>query len=80
MMVNPASQYAVDGAAYVDLDGNIYTVIQLGSQFWLNQNWAGTKYADGTPIPEITDGTAWIGDTSGAYCNYNNVETDVFVS
>lgn len=76
MLVDPSGGYAEDGAKYTDPDGNVYDVIQIGTQFWLAQNWACTQYADGTPIPEITDDTAWINDTSGARCSYNNLEGD----
>jgi uncharacterized protein (TIGR02145 family) len=31
-----------------------------------------TTYRDGTPIPQVTDPTAWAGLTTGAWCYYNN--------
>jgi len=41
-------------------------------QIWANKNLSVTHYRDGTPIPNITDATAWANDTIGAYCYYNN--------
>jgi uncharacterized protein (TIGR02145 family) len=31
-----------------------------------------TTYRDGTPIPQVTDPTAWSNLTTGAWCYYNN--------
>lgn len=77
MLVTDTTTYPA-GSQYTDLDGNKYDVIQIGTQHWLKQNWACTKYADGSPIPNITDNTAWSTDTIGAYCNYDNDESYVF--
>jgi len=66
-------------AQVTDYDGNIYDVIQIGTQYWLKQNYACTHLADGTPINKITDGASWTADTTGAYCAYDNDESNVFV-
>ena len=76
MLADPSGEYAVDGAKYTDPDGNVYDVVQIGTQFWLAQNWACTKYADGSTIPEITDNTNWSNDATGARCSYNNSESE----
>ena len=36
------------------------------------ENLRVTHYRNGDPIPNVTDSTAWINLTTGAYCNYNN--------
>jgi len=59
----------------VDMDGNIYTTVIIGSQEWIVGNLRTTTYADGTPIPNVTDTTLWAADTTGAYCWYNNDDT-----
>jgi uncharacterized protein (TIGR02145 family) len=56
----------------VDVDGNVYTYVTIGTQQWLVENLKTTKYADGTPIPNLTVDGAWAADTNGAYCWYNN--------
>jgi uncharacterized protein (TIGR02145 family) len=61
-------------APLVDLDGNAYTTVTINKQEWIVENFRCTKYADGSSIPNITDGTAWIGDADGAYCWYDNDE------
>jgi uncharacterized protein (TIGR02145 family) len=46
--------------------------ILIGTQEWTNCNLNVTTYRDGTPIPQVTDPTAWAGLTTGAWCYYNN--------
>lgn len=57
---------------YYDLDGNIYTSVIIGDQEWLVENFKCTKYADGFPIPNLTDMSAWAATGEGAYCAYDN--------
>ena len=56
----------------VDLDGNVYTEVTIGSQVWIVENLKVTKYADGSAIPNITDNATWAADTEGAMCFYDN--------
>ena len=56
----------------IDIDGNIYTWVYIGTQYWLVQNLATTKYNDGTLIPKVTSNTTWLNLSSDAYCDYNN--------
>ena len=55
-----------------DIDGNVYHTVTIGTQVWMVENLKVTKYRNGDPIPNITDGTQWGNLTIGAYCNYNN--------
>jgi uncharacterized protein (TIGR02145 family) len=48
------------------------TDVLIGTQLWTNRNLDVTTYRDGTPIPEVTDPTAWAGLTTGAWCYYAN--------
>jgi uncharacterized protein (TIGR02145 family) len=59
-------------APIMDADGNEYTSVIIGSQEWLVENLMTTKYADGTPIPNLIVDGDWIADVTGAYCWYNN--------
>ena len=55
-----------------DYDGNWYEVVKIGDLAWTAQNLRTTHYADGTPIPNVTNNTDWSNLTTGAYCWYNN--------
>jgi uncharacterized protein (TIGR02145 family) len=55
-----------------DYNGNIYNTVQIGTQCWMKENLKTTHYRNGTPIPNVTNNSTWVGLTSGAYCWYNN--------
>ncbi len=55
-----------------DGDGNIYTSVTIGTQFWLKENLKTTKYIDGGEIPLVTDNTQWSALTSPGFCWYDN--------
>ncbi len=58
-----------------DIDGNIYTTVNINGKIWMTQNLKTTRYNDGTLIPHVTDNAAWAnlrGPNDGAYCNYDN--------
>lgn len=58
--------------SYTGNDGKVYRVVTIGTQIWLADNLAETKYRDGSSIPEVTNGTTWSGLTTGALCAYDN--------
>ena len=46
--------------------------VTINNQIWSGCNVDVTTYSDGTPIPQVTDPTAWANLTTGAWCYYNN--------
>ena len=46
--------------------------VTIGTQIWTNKDLDIVTYRDGTPIPQVTDPTAWSNLTTGAWCYYNN--------
>jgi len=63
---------ALDPAAVVDIVGNVYHTVTLGTQTWMVENLKTTKYNDGTVIPVVTSASAWELLTTPAYCWYFN--------
>ena len=59
-----------------DADGNVYNTVKIGNQVWTVENLKTTKYNNGKPIPNVTDNDEWINLTTGAYCNYDNLESN----
>ena len=59
--------------AGVTFNGYTYASIVLGNgQEWMAENLRTTVYANGDPIPNITDATQWPYLTAGAWVHYNN--------
>jgi uncharacterized protein (TIGR02145 family) len=59
--------------AGVTFDGYTYPSIVLGNgQEWMSENLRTTTYANGNPIPNVTDNTQWENLTTGAWSHYNN--------
>ena len=59
--------------AGVTFNGYTYSSIVLGNgQEWMAENLRTTTYANGDPIPNVTDNTQWQNLTTGAWAHYNN--------
>ncbi|MEZ5173884.1 MAG: FISUMP domain-containing protein [Bacteroidia bacterium] len=55
-----------------DIDGNTYPTVLIGNQWWMAENLRTSTYANGEPIDNVTDNTAWGGLSTGAWCHYGN--------
>ena len=66
------SQLYTPGAGVTDIDGNTYQTIIINGQEWMAENLRTTKYANGDPIPNLTDDTQWSNLATGAWAHYNN--------
>ena len=60
------------GGGVTDIDGNRSNSVIIGTQEWMKENLNVSKYSDGTIIPQVTDPTAWVKLTTGAWCYYEN--------
>jgi len=67
-LLNPNLTYG----SMTDQDGNTYATIVIGTQEWMAENLRTTSYANGDPIPNITNNTQWSNLTTGAWSHYNN--------
>jgi len=56
----------------VDIDGNIYKTVTIGTQTWMAENLKVNHYRNGDEIPNLTSDSVWSNLTTGALCNYDN--------
>jgi uncharacterized protein (TIGR02145 family) len=56
----------------IDVDGNSYKTIEIGTQTWMAENLRTTKYKDNTNIPMISSSTPWAALSSPGFCWYNH--------
>jgi len=62
-----------DNDACVDIDGNVYSTVTIGTQVWTAENLKVTHYRNEDAITnETTDDAAWKALSTEAYCAYNN--------
>ncbi len=62
-------------ASVLDIDGNTYTTVQIGSQCWIEQNLKTDRYRNGDPIPGNLSNSAWGAASSGARAVYDDDTT-----
>jgi len=67
---------AISTSSLIDFDGNNYPTITIGNQVWMAANLHVTHYRTGDAIPNITDDATWEGLNSGAFCWYDNDQTN----
>ena len=60
------------GVVVLDIDGNVYSTVRIGSQIWMAENLKVTHLTDGTPIPLVPDQEEWSNLTEMGYCWFNN--------
>jgi uncharacterized protein (TIGR02145 family) len=66
--LNPTLTYG----SVTDQEGNSYATIVIGAQEWMAENLRTTTYANGDPIPNVTNNTTWGQLTTGAWAHYEN--------
>jgi len=69
-----SSSSSGESGTLTDVDGNVYKTIKIGNQWWMAENFKGTRYDDGTAIPYVTSIESWrkLKRRDAAYCYYNN--------
>lgn len=67
-ILNPALTYGT----MMDIDGNTYKTIIIGTQEWMAENMRTTRYRNGDNIHHIVDQTHWKEMTEGAWCYFEN--------
>jgi len=54
-----------------DIDGNVYSTVQIGDQLWMAENLKTTKYKDGSEIPTGHPNWVWRNLETDAYAVYD---------
>jgi len=60
------------GNGVTDGDEITYKTVIINGDEWMAENLKASRYGNGDIIPEVTDGPAWAGLTTGAFSYYNN--------
>ncbi len=70
----PGIDYSGQRDTILDIDGNIYKTVGIGTQIWLAENLKVTRFTDGTQIPCITENNDWKRGSlkTPGYCWYAN--------
>jgi uncharacterized protein (TIGR02145 family) len=56
----------------IDIDGNSYKTVKIGSQIWMSENLKTSRYRNGGPIPNVIGNADWQLLTTGAWSYYDN--------
>ncbi|PLX16540.1 MAG: hypothetical protein C0599_15025 [Salinivirgaceae bacterium] len=68
------TNYTFDYGSIVDIEGNTYRTIAIGTQEWMADNLKTATYNDGTPIYLEENPENWSENLIGAYCEYDENE------
>ena len=68
---------ALETGAVTDIDGNVYQTVKIGGQWWMAENLKTTRYRNGDALLKVTHSSEWAGLESGAFCSYNNDDSNV---
>jgi uncharacterized protein (TIGR02145 family) len=60
------------GNGVTDIDGNEYGSVIIGGQEWMTQNLRASHFANGSPIPLVTEDENWTALSSAARSEYAN--------
>jgi uncharacterized protein (TIGR02145 family) len=80
--ISASSSFSVGVACpstVTDIDGNVYSTVQIGAQCWMQQNLKALSYRNGDGISTALSDSAWSSTTSGAYAVYDDSLYDVNV-
>ena len=65
------AEFTPSSSTVTDIDGNVYNIVQIGTQRWLKENLRTSRYRNGDAITTGLNPTAWYSasynNTTGAY-------------
>jgi len=56
----------------IDIEGNVYHIVKIGTQAWMMENLKTSKFKDGTSIPLVTNDAEWGNLNTAGFCWYDN--------
>jgi len=59
-----------------DVEGNIYPIVDIGTQTWMGENLKTTKFNDGADIALVINDAEWSNLDTPGYCWYENDKTN----
>ncbi len=71
LILTGSCKKAKDSTTIRDVDGNVYTSANIGTQTWMVENLKTTRLNNGTEIPLVSNASAWAGLSTPGYCWYN---------
>jgi uncharacterized protein (TIGR02145 family) len=60
------------GGGVVDIEGNSYSSVIIGTQEWMAENLRSTKFSNGEVIPNVTSDFSWETLTTPGWCWFQN--------
>jgi uncharacterized protein (TIGR02145 family) len=62
----------IEYGSAIDIDGNVYKTVKIGSQWWMAENLKVTRFRNGDPISYIsaTDSSTWANSALPLSCRY----------
>jgi len=66
------SNSTYNNTTVTDIDGNIYPIVNIGQQKWMQKNLNVSHYKNGDIIPQVSNDAEWENLNTGAWCWYNN--------
>jgi len=67
--------HALSNAQGVDIDGQTFDIVVIGSQTWMAENLNVSHFLNGDPIPHVQTNEEWLKAAENrrpAWCYYNN--------
>ena len=59
-----------------DIDGNVYNIVTIGDQEWIDRSLMVTKYRNGDPLLSDLDNMQWENTDQGAYGHFSHQHVD----
>ena len=72
----PSAECHAQCGNMTDIDGHVYTTVQIGTQCWMQENLKTLHYRDGSAIVPGNDSAIWVNDSTGAWCDYAGSATN----